>query len=53
MTKWEYKVVEDGNGNRLQKSLNGYGVEGWDIVSMFTRYKGMLLVAILKRQIVE
>lgn len=41
--KWEYKVVEInsikalGNPEMLQKELNGYGQEGWELVGDLTK----------------
>lgn len=41
--KWEYKVVKInslkglGNSDELQKELNDYGAEGWELVSSLTK----------------
>ena len=37
MTKWEYKVVETGQGSPplyWEKKINAYGNDGWELVSV-------------------
>jgi len=47
MVKWEYKVIyidaitEERDAKALEKLLNQYGVEGWELVSVLDQvYSG-------------
>lgn len=39
MTIWEYKILNVGNSNINEESLNELGKEGWELVSIsFSKY---------------